>query len=369
MAHHSAARPTIADVAQAAGVSKSTVSRVLMDNTEYMRDETRLRVEQAIKLLNYSPSTVARSLVTKRTLTVGLLVSDVANPFYPEVIHNVEDVALEHHYDVFLCNTNYSPERGLQIIRSLIAKQVDGVMIMSSGMSDEWVKELVESQIPSVVLDWQVSEYASEISTIKVDFDSGVTQAVEHLTQLGHRHFAHVSGPLNMRTSILRREAFLNALAKIGIESAQVPVIEGNLRIDCGRRVLAELLSLTEPPTAIFTANDLTAMGIIWAAREAGLQIPQDLSVIGLDNIKLSAEIHPPLTTVALPQAEIGQLAMINMIKLLNSDRFNGDAGCRCTVNTSLIVRESTTTPRSRRLTRLFEKPISQDKTSLLADL
>lgn len=337
-------RPTIADVARAAGVSKSTVSRVLMGNLEYMREETRLRVEQAIDTLHFSPSTVARSLVTKRTHTVGLLVSDVANPFYPEVIHSVEDVALANNYDVFLCNTNYSTERGLQIIRSLVAKQVDGVLIMSSGMSDEWVSELVKNHTPAVVLDWQISDLADEISTIKVNFDSGVGQAVDHLLALGHRRFAHISGPLSMRTSILRRDAFLHALSTAGFDASRVPVIEGNLRIDCGRQALADLLALPEPPTAIFTANDLMALGIIWAARDAGLRIPGDLSVIGLDNIHLSAEIHPPLTTVALPQAEIGQLAMTSLIELLHSSPVN-PVGRRYQVNTTLILRESTAPP------------------------
>lgn len=317
-----------------------------MGNLEYIREETRQRVEEAIAALHYSPSTVARSLVTKRTHTVGLLVSDVANPFYPAVIHSVENVALENGFDVFLCNTNYSTERGLQIIRSLIDKQVEGVMIMSSGMSDAWITELAQNHIPTVVLDWQLGEKISGvISTIRVDFDSGVGEAARYLFGLGHRRFAHVSGPLDMRTSILRRDAFLNALAELGIPPAQVPVFEGTLRIGCGRQVVEQMLALPERPTAVFAANDLMALGIIWAARDAGLSIPGDLSVVGLDNIRLSEEIHPPLTTVALPMSEIGELAMTSLLELLQDSGEQNPEPRRYQVNTKLLIRESTAPP------------------------
>lgn len=338
-------RPTIADVARAAGVSKSTVSRVLMGSMAYMRAETRQRVEQAIDTLHYSPSIAARSLVTKRTKTVGLLVSDVGNPFYPEVIHGVEEVAFAQGYDIFLCNTHYSDQRGLQLIRSLIAKQVDGVMIMSSAISDEWLAELTNHHVPTVVIDWQVSQLADEISTIKVDFTNGVKQAADHFIGLGHRRFAHISGPLQLRTSILRRDAFLQALAAGGVDAAQVAVIEGNLRIDCGRRCLAALMALPEMPTAIFAANDLMALGLIWAARDAGLQVPADLSVIGLDNIRLAAEIYPPLTTVALPQEEIGRQAMTSLFALLDPSSSRKEGALHSQVSTTLILRESTAPP------------------------
>jgi DNA-binding LacI/PurR family transcriptional regulator len=347
MARTSLSRPTIADVAQAAGVSKSTVSRVLMGNLAYMRDDTRQRVEQAITALNYSPSSVARSLVTKRTHTVGLLVSDVGNPFYPEVIHSVEDVALAHGYDVFLCNTNYNPERGLQILRSLIAKQVDGVMIMSSSMSDEWVIELVKQEVPTVVLDWQISHLAGEVSTIKVDFETGVREAAAHLIELGHRRFAHISGPLNMRTSLLRRDAFLKALADFNVDPAAVVIIEGDLRIESGRKALNQLMALNPRPTAVFTANDMMALGLIWAAREVGLQIPRDLSVVGLDNIRLAAEINPPLTTIALPQSEIGRLAMESLLELFDRRKNAQEDGLALQVDTHLVIRNSTCQPGS----------------------
>jgi DNA-binding LacI/PurR family transcriptional regulator len=316
-----------------------------MGNLGYMREETRQRVEQAIRDLRFSPSAAARSLVTKRTHTVGLLVSDVGNPFYPAVIHSVEDVAQDQGYDIFLCNTNYSTSRGLQIIRSLVAKQVDGVLIMSSGMSDAWVSELAGSGVPAVVLDWQIVELDASLRAIRVDFEVGVRQAVDHLLALGHQRFAHLSGPLGMRTSILRRDAFLHALASAGVDPAAVPVIEGNLRIDCGRQAVAALQAMPQRPTAIFAANDLMALGLVWAARDAGLSVPADFSVIGLDNIRLSGEIHPALTTVALPQSEIGRLAMTCLLDLLNNPENTCSENQSLVVPSNLIIRESTAPP------------------------
>lgn len=337
-------RPTIADVARLAGVSKSSVSRVLSGNTSYMSEVTRLRVETAIHDLQYRPNMIARSLISNRTRTVGLLISDVSNPFYPEVIHGVEDVAVAHHYDVFLCNINYDLDRGLHFVRSLISRQVDGVMIMSSSMSDEWLTELTRYQIPTVVLDWHVRSIEGAAGNITVDFDTGICAAVDHLVALGHNHFAHVSGPLGLHTSRLRRDAFLSSLAQHGIDPAGVPIIEGNLSIDGGSRGLEQLLSYSQRATAVFAANDLTALGIVWSARDQGLRVPEDLSVVGLDNIRLASEIHPPLTTVALPQAEIGKMAMQMLLDLLQRIE-PAEKMLNAQVETQLIIRQSTSRP------------------------
>lgn len=339
-------RPTIADVARAAEVSKSTVSRVLNDKTEYVRDETRERVLRAVDELGYRPSAVARSLVSKHTNTVSLLISDVSNPFYPEVILGVEDVALANDYHVFLCNTSYDLERGMAFVRSLVDKQVDGAMLMSSSMSDELVLELARHQIPTVVLDWQLCVVEGVVGTIAVDFEAGIHAAAEHLVALGHRRFAHVSGPLHLRTARVRRDTFLDGLARCGVDPHQVRIIEGNLHIDGGRRALAQLVSAPEQPTAVFAANDLTALGIVWAAREHGVHVPEDLSVIGLDDIRLAEQITPSLTTVALPRHEIGSMAMRMLLELIplslepQSEPVRHDV-----VHTHLVVRQSTARP------------------------
>jgi LacI family transcriptional regulator len=339
-------RPTIADVAQRAGVSKSTVSRVLNGSTTYIRDATRQRVMEAVKALGYRPSTVARSLVSKRTQSVALLISDVANPFYPEVIHGVEDVALAHDYDVFLCNTSYDLDRGMAFVRSLADKRIDGAMLMSSSMSDELVLELARNQIPTVVLDWHLGKIEGIVSTVAVDFETGIRAAADHLVDLGHQRFAHVSGPLHLRTARVRRDTFLAGLAAHGIHTETVPVVEGHFRIDGGGLALAKLLDRASPPTAIFSGNDLMALGILWAARERGVRIPEDLSLIGLDDIQLAAEVSPSLASVALPRHQIGSLTMSLLLDLIAMPQTMQQSPVREEiVETRLVVRQSTAPP------------------------
>lgn len=341
-------RPTIVDVAKAAGVSKATVSRVLSGNAEYMRPETRERVLTAIDQLDYRPSSVARSLTSKRTYTAGMLVSDVGNPFYPEVIHGVEDVALQNSYNIFLCNTSYDMQRGLTLIRSLADKQVDGLLIMSSSISDEWVFDLAQRNIPAVIIDWEIKqEVNGPLGLIEVDFAAGISAAVQHLVGLGHRHLAHISGPLHLRTSRLRRDAFLEAAAAQGLPAEQIVVIESDLRIEGGREALPQLLALPQRPTAVFTANDLMAMGLVRAARANGLHVPTDLSVVGLDDIWLVADMEPPLTTVALPRYEIGRTAMQMLFDLLEQGDKSARSMYRKQVATELVMRRSTAVPKT----------------------
>lgn len=338
-------RPNIVDVARTAGVSKATVSRVLSGQTEYLRPETRQRVLQAVDALGYRPSRVARSLVSKRTQSVSLFISDVSNPFYPEVIHGVEDVALAHGYDVFLCNTNYEIARGMAFVNSLLDKQVDGVLLMSSSMSDELVLKLATYRIPVVVLDWELATVEGVVGTVAVDFATGIRAAVRHLVELGHRRFAHVAGPLRLRTACVRRDLFLTGLAEYGIAPDQVVVVEGNLRIEGGRQAAGQLLARPDRPTAVFAANDLTALGVLWEARALGSQVPHDLSIIGLDDIQLAAEVYPALTTVALERYDIGRKAMRMLLELLALGAEPQAKPIRHEVTTTHLVVRGTTGP------------------------
>jgi len=338
-------RITMSEVAGKAGVSKSTVSHVI-NNTRFVEDDTRERVLSAIKELNYRPSLIAKSLVSRRTNTVGLLISDVANPFYHQVIMGVEDTALANNYNVFLLNASYDLERSLRYLKSIIDRQVDGAMVMSSRLSVELVAELRTHHIPAVVLDWAESEVQG-VATLGLRFEIGIQQAVDHLVELGHRHFAHVSGPLDLWTAVARRDILLAALAEHGIPPAEVLVVEGNLRVEGGRSALRRIMAGPDRPTAIFTANDLTALGVVWEAREYGLNIPDDLSVVGLDDIPLAEQITPSLTTVALPSYRIGAEAMSMLIGLINlpegadldAERFHRH------IETHLVIRQTTAAP------------------------
>lgn len=334
--------PTIDDVAKAAGVSKATVSRVLSGNYTYIREETRQRVQEAIERLGFRPSSIARSLTSRRTLTVGILISDIANPFYSDVIHGVEDVAIEQSYNVFLGNTNYDLKRGMAMVRSFIDRRVDGVLMMSSSMSDEWLEELARARVPVVALDWEVKAEQGNVSAISVDFRTGIHAAAAHLAALGHRRFAHVSGPLRLQTARERRDAFLEGLSTAGARIDSMRLIEGDFTIEAGRKAAEEIINSPERPTAVFAANDLMAIGILHEVQARRVAVPEQLSIIGLDDIWLSAQTEPPLTTVALPRYEIGSLAMRTLFDLLN--REENLPPIHLSVETSLIVRKSTGT-------------------------
>ncbi len=335
-------RATIGEVARKAGVSKATVSRVLSGNYTYLRQETRRRVETAIEELAYRPSSVARSLTSKRTQTAGVMIADIGNPFYPDVLRGIEDIALTRRYNLFLCNTNYDMGRGMDYVHSLVDKRVDGVLIMTSGFAQEWLEELETNNVPVVILDWEVQARSGNVSAIGVDFRRGIQAAVEHLLALGHRRFAHVSGPAHLPTSGYRADAFRQSLAGCGISTDQILTVEGNLQQDGGRRALVQILAAGERPTALFAANDLTAYGVLQEARSQGISVPGDLSVVGLDDIWLAAQSEPALTTVALPRYEIGALAMRLLFDLLDKPGDHYIESVYTRVRTSLIVRQST---------------------------
>lgn len=331
-------RVTINDVARRAGVSKSTVSHVI-NNTRYVSDETRNRVMKAIDDLDYRPSVIARSLVSHRTRTAGLLISDVGNPFYNEVIIGVEDTALSHDYSVFLCNTGYDVERGLKLIRSLIDKSVDGILFMSSSMEIEMLHEVIDNHIEAVVLDWGVPNVDEIASTITINFDTGMHQAVQHLVDLGHRRIAFIGGPESLWTAQVRRDSFFNNMRQMGLQAKDASFIEGNLRVEGGNHAFEGLKNINPRPTAVVTANDLTALGLIWAARKEGVSIPADLSIIGLDDIDLVSKISPPLTTISLPRCEIGRLAMQMLLEAIDD---GSEKKCKHEVQSHLVIREST---------------------------
>lgn len=339
-------KATIADVARLAGVSSATVSHV-MNDTRFVADDTKNAVLHAIEILNYAPSHIARSLTGQRTLTVGLLITDVSNPFYHGVILGVEEIALAHDYSVFLFNSSYGQKRSLQYIRSMVEHRIDGIILMSSRLTSEVLTEVNRHKIPTVIMDWHEFDTGSA-GVITLNFAPGIDQAVAHLVELGHTRFGHISGETDSWSARVRQEMFLKSLASRGIDPASVVILEGNSQIDGGKAALIRLVEDDRLPTAIFAVNDLTAFGILFEANRLGLSIPHDLSVIGLDNIALAAEVTPPLTTVALPSNEIGKRAMSMLLDLIEGAGENGAEALQkphFTFDSELIVRASTSVP------------------------
>jgi LacI family transcriptional regulator len=340
-------RVTINDVAVRSGVSKSTVSHVI-NQTRFVEEATREKVLESIQVLKYRPSMIAKSLVSQHTGTIGLLISDVGNQFYDAVILGAEEVALANGYSIFLCNTGYDLNRGIRYIHSLIDRSVDGIMFMSSNMNVEMVEEVHANAIQSVVMDWGGTDVSKIASTITIDFNTGFREAVQHLVALGHKTIAFAIGPSSLWTIRVRKQAFLDAIAAchpepevIFLPEEQMNIAGGRLGIEGGKQAFEALYSLDPRPKAVIATNDLIALGIMWAARDAGLNLPEDLSIIGLDDIDLASRVTPTLTTIALPRYEIGKLAMNSLLSQIQDPSQTNN---NHEVTTRLIVRASTTT-------------------------
>ena len=296
----------IREVAKRAGVSTATVSRVV-NGTAPVDARTEKRVRAAIQRTGYYPNTHARTLGTGKSHIYGLIISDIENPFFPELVKCFERLAVEHSHEVLIANTDYQPERMEICVRRMLERKVDGVAIMTSEMDPELIQMLSGRGIPIVFLD--TGAVGPGISNISLDYDSGVDQAMDHLTSLGHRRIAFVSGPANLASARTRYEAFLASLRRKKLKCSEEFIRAANHRFDGGYAAMSEILKLPVLPTAVLASNDLTAIGIMGAIYAAGLRVPEDISVVGFDDIALSSFMPPPLTTIRLSRAEIAEFA------------------------------------------------------------
>lgn len=324
--------PTIRDVARRAGVSTATVSHVL-NHSKPVRRDTAARVERAIRELGYQANTSAKSLASGRSAIVGLVVSDIENPFFPEVTRAFQETAHLRGQETIVMSTHYDPVRTLDCIRRLAALQVAGVAVLTSEMHQAAMDYLARKGIRAVYLD--VGKEGPHTANIAVDYASGIQQAVQHLRQMGHRRIAFISGPPELASLRIRRDAFLSAAAAC---SVQPSVIESDLTIRGGYWACGRALSRFHP-TAVMAANDLMAIGALHAAYDHHLRVPEDLSVAGFDNILFSEYTQPTLTTVAIPRRDLGEMAFQALWDLLSGERMEGRNYC---LATRLVVREST---------------------------
>jgi len=335
-------RVTITDVARAANVHASTVSRVLNGRAELsLLPETRERVIAAATRLGYRPSALARGLRLRRTFTLGMLVPDVTNPVFPSMIKGVEGAAHTRGYHLILCNTDDSFEREASYLRVLREWRVDGILIASSSTADSTIAELRREKVPFVLLN--SGSRASDDLVVVPDNRQGVAAAIDHLTQLGHRRIGLIAAP---QTTLTGQERLLAARAALrrhhlAHEDALVAVADSFSEAS-GHRAARRLMLDGEPPTAIFCANDLLALGAIRFARELDLAVPDDLSVVGFNDIPQSELFDPPLTTVHVPQEEMGVLAAALLIDQLEGRHIERR---QVVLETELVIRGSTAPP------------------------
>lgn len=326
---------TIREVAERAGVSLTTVSHVI-NNSRYVSEGTRERVLEAMKATNYRPNAVARSLRSGKTQTLGLILPDSSNPFFAEVGLEVEKVAFAEGYSLILCNTDRDIAKEEFYVKLLSNKQVDGIIFVSTGIPTNSLNFLLGEHTPVVIVDRDLSDF--EADAVLTDHHMGGCQATQHLLALGHWRIGCISGPLDGTPSADRVNGYRKALEESGIPVDPELVLKGDYHPRSGYEAASHLLKLDEPPTAIFACNDLMAMGVIRAVIEAGLSVPNDVSVVGFDNIDLTNYTTPPLTTVAQPIAEIAKQSTMLLLKRIADPKRSVE---RPKLSTELIVRQS----------------------------
>ena len=334
-------RVTHKDVAERAGVSVATVSYVLNNGPRPVAPETRVKVEEAIAELGYYPNELARSLRLQQSSTIGLILPNIMNPVFAEIAHELESACRQEGFVLLLCNSDRQHDREEHFIQILRAKQVDGVVITPHDDPVALIQPLVQALIPVVVLEHDLPG----VHCIVMDEQQGGRIATQHLIDLGHQRIA-----LLRRTpsSALSRERFIGyrqALVAAGIAFDPRLVLECAAGQTAGAQAMQQLLALAEPPTAVFTHNDVLAMGALYAIRQAGLRAPDDISVVGYDDISSAAYFSPSLTTVRSPKAELGALAGRTILDLVRHK--NDMPPQTVTLPVELVVRTSTAPPAS----------------------
>lgn len=309
---------TIYDVAREANVSMATVSRVVNGNPN-VKPATRKKVNEVIERLGYRPNAVARGLASKKTTTVGVIIPDISSIFYAELARGIEDIATMYKYNIILSNSDSNQDKELHLIQTMLGKQVDGVVFMSSNITDEHIEELKKSPVP-VVLAGTVED-TEQIPSVNIDYKQAVMDAVAFFKENGHERIALVTGPAtDAITSKKIVPGYHEALEKAGLSIHEDYVVETDSSYDSGIEALNQLAELSERPTAIYVCSDEAALGIIHAASDRDMKIPEELEVISSDNTRLSLMVRPRLSTVVQPLYDIGAVSMRLLTKLMNKE-------------------------------------------------
>ncbi len=327
---------TIREVAQLAGVSYATVSHVV-NKTRFVSQDTRERVLAAMEQLHYRPNAIARSLRRGKTNTIGLVLPDSSNPFFAEMSRHIEDGAFKSGYNVILCNTEGDVQRELFYVDVLSKKQVDGIIFVAAGDRTDSIKFLLSQEIPVVMIDRYLPNI--DVDAVLTDNRQGGYLATKHLLDLGHTRIGCISGPTNITASSERITGYHQALTEAGIPYDESLLLRGDYHPQSGMESTRRLLKMGPRPTAVFALNDLMALGALRAATEAHLSVPEDLAIVGFDDIELARFTNPSLTTIAHPKKEIG-LHAVNL--LVERTASKDKPPCRMVLSPELIIRGST---------------------------
>jgi len=327
---------TIRDIAEKANVSIATVSRVINNKSEGVGEETRKRILKLVKELGYQPNALARGLVTKKTKTVGLIIPDITNPFFADIARGVEDQANLFGYNVFLCNTDDDLDKENKYINALKEKYVDGIIFTSSSIPNQnHIVELIKTGIPTILMDRQIDD--KHVVGIFIDNLLGGYIATKHLLELGYSRIACITGPLFLKSAVERLQGYEKALNEYGMEVDNEIVAEGTYKMESGYETAKELLA--KGVRTFFVCNDIMALGVCKAVKESGYNIPEDVSVVGFDDIQISHVIEPPLTTVRQPSYDMGKEAIKMLVKLIEGKKIRKKI---VKFKPELVIRQST---------------------------
>jgi DNA-binding LacI/PurR family transcriptional regulator len=328
----------IREIAKRARVSTATVSRTI-NRVPTVNPQLAKRVWSIVHQLGYYPNTQARALVSGRSRIFGLIVSEITNPFFPEIVQVFEKIAVQHQYEILLTSTVHDPRLMETSVRRMIERRVDGVAVMTFGMEELLLEDLKLRRVPLVFVD--VGPPRPQVSNIRIDYLHGIRQAVQHLAAMRHERIAFITGALNLKSAVARRDAFLHSMTEIGLGVDPAMIVEGDHSIEGGIVAFAKLLEAPSTPTAILCSNDMTAIGVMRKSYEEGLVIPRDLSLIGFDNIRLAQFVLPPLTSVEMSQAELARLAFHALLADVQREA-PAPQGTEYALQTNLVLREST---------------------------
>jgi DNA-binding LacI/PurR family transcriptional regulator len=323
-------------IAKLAGVSSATVSRVI-NGSALVRPETVERVRKVIEEVKFFPNNSATTLKYGRSGTYGLIIPDITNPFFPEFIKSFESIVVENDQEMLMATTDFQSGRMQQTIRRMLVRKVDGVALLASEIETEPFEDLIHNRVPLVTMDR--GHVGKGLSDVAINNKTGMDQALRHLMDLRHKKIGYIGGSAGLTISDHRVHAFKQSMKRVGLVVRPEFIKTGNFRITGGAAAMSELLSLKDHPTAVLTANDLTAIGGMRTAMKLGYSIPSDLSIIGFDDIELSDIVHPPMTTLRLPRHELAQAFFEALEHLKTAPHAIGK---QYTVKTSLVVREST---------------------------
>ena len=335
-------RMDIRTIARMANVSIATVSRTI-NRVSTVNPKMAKRVWDVIEKLDFVPNTQARALVSGRSKLFGLVVSEITNPFFPELIQGFEDIAVENGYEILVSSTNHDPKRMSHCIRRMLERKVEGVAIMTFGIEEPLLEQLAKRQVPLVFID--IGPDRPGVSVLKVDYHHGIRKAVQHLAALGHRQIAFISGPMRLHSAQSRLAAFTKSMQECGISPDSSQIVEGDHTLEGGVAAMEKLLAQEHMPTAVVCSNDMTAIGVLHKLYRTGLRVPDDISVIGFDDIHIAEVMMPPLTTVQMSRLDIAKAAFGALRSQVETPE--ASHGKReFDIPTELIVRESTGFPR-----------------------